>query len=182
LALDIVNPHHPRYYTVQNGQRAHPTDGDNPIPVERLSVAPRARFLLIAEAPEDLASWLAWLVTDVLLPALTEDGLGAWTSAGYGRFRTRRAASQPLRADTAAPGWTAAHVAWHPGKSELAATLPGGKRAFARGDAARELLSLLPEQTRDHLVNKRKRELRLEVAVEPEGASLKLVALRPLPS
>lgn len=180
LALDIVNPHHATYYTARDGRRTLPTDGDNPIPVERLSIAPRARFLLVAEAPADLAAWLAWLVTDVLLPALVEDGLGAWTSSGYGRLRALRPSGQSQAADTGTSEWSAAHVAWHPGKRELAATLPGGRRAFARADAARDLLHLLPEQVRDQLVNKRKREVRLEVTVAPEGASLRIVALRPL--
>ena len=180
LALDIVNPHHPRYYTVQEGDRVFPTDGDSPIPVERLSVAPRASFLLIAEAPEDLGPWLTWLVDDVLLPALEEDGLGGWTSAGYGRFRAARTnRHRPPPAPTR-PEWGPAHVVWIPGKSELAANLAGGKRAFARGDAARELLRGLPEEVRDRLV--KRREMKLEVALEAEGASLRLAALRPLSS
>jgi CRISPR-associated protein Cmr6 len=88
LALDVVTPHHPSYYTAPSGQRRRPTDFDEPTPVHRLTVAPGARFLLVAEAADTQGAreWLDELLDSYLLPALEEDGFGAWTSVGYGRL------------------------------------------------------------------------------------------------
>lgn len=199
LALDIVNPHHPDYYTVRRGEgRRRPTDGDSPIPVERLSVAPGARFLLVAEAPVDLSAWLRWLIHEILLPALAEDGLGAWTSSGYGRLiavgqpgrrgirgssaeNSGLAAARPGGGDpTAAAGWQRAMVTWSPGNAELRAQLADGRRALATQQAARGLLDAAPESVRRRLVQTKKRRADLEVEIQPEGASWRLVGLRPL--
>ncbi|MGM0576866.1 MAG: type III-B CRISPR module RAMP protein Cmr6 [Myxococcota bacterium] len=94
LALDIVNPHHPSYYERRPGARgndiAAPDGTDDPRPVQTLSIAPGTRFRIVIEAwmgeGRALAPWLDWLVDDVLLLALDEDGIGAKTTAGYGRL------------------------------------------------------------------------------------------------
>ena len=177
LALDVVTPHHPEYYTVSRGVRKRPTDYDNPIPVERLTVAPGTRFLLVVETAQDLSSWLDWLMDSVFLPALQQEGLGAWTSAGYGRLLARRSQGRktPLPSE-----WQGAQVIWVPGKGELQAVLPGDRRAFALGPSAEELLTTLPDEKRDALTKRRKREAWLEVQVVEEGASWRILALRPL--
>jgi len=202
LALDIVNPHHPDYYTIRRSDgRSLPTDGDSPIPVERLSVAPGARFLLVAEAPADLAAWLRWLVREILVPALAEDGLGAWTSSGYGRLIAsgqpggrapeRRSAltgagvpsGTPAGGDpTAGSGWQPATVIWSPGNAELSAHLADGRRALARQQAARALLDAAPEDLRRRLLEGKKRRADLEVEIQPEGTSWRLVGMRPPPA
>ncbi len=181
IALDLVNPHHPDYYTIQKGARKPPTDGDNPVPVERLTLAPDARFLLVAEAPADLAPWLSWLIRDVVAPALAEDGLGSWTSAGYGRLLAVGLAGTSggnVNPAGTEPAWAAAEVQWIPGKSELMATLAGDRRAYARAQVAHALLESLPDDMRQRLA--KRKAGRFEVRVEPEGASFRLVALRPI--
>ena len=99
LALDVVTPHHPKYYTASSGERQPPTDYDEPKPVHRLTVAPGARFLLVAEVADTPGArdWLAELVDAYLLPALEEDGFGAWTSVGYGRLAAVGGSGTPAR-------------------------------------------------------------------------------------
>lgn len=89
LALDVVTPHHSAYYTRTDG-KPYPTDFDEPVPTQRLSIAPGTRFHVVAEASRGLpARWLDFIVGDVLVPALAEDGIGAWTTSGYGRLKCR---------------------------------------------------------------------------------------------
>jgi CRISPR-associated protein Cmr6 len=86
LALDVVTPHHSRYYT-QSSERRFPTDFDEPVPTHRLSISPQTRFHLVIEAHESVpTAWLNFMMDDVLLPALQQDGIGAWTTSGYGRL------------------------------------------------------------------------------------------------
>lgn len=88
LALDVVTPHHSRYYTRSN-DRPFPTDFDEPIPTHRLSISPGTQFHVAIEADESFPhEWLAF-VKEVLLTALEHDGIGAWTTSGYGRLRRR---------------------------------------------------------------------------------------------
>jgi CRISPR-associated protein Cmr6 len=177
LALDVVNPHHPKYYTERGGGRLLPTDGDNPIPVDRLTVAPGARFLAVVEAPEDLTTWLDRLVDHILLPALAEDGLGAWTSAGYGRLkRVGAPAREGRRPPAASPEWYACTVHLNPGKGELSAQLPDGREATALRIEAGSLLGLLPESAAEQL--RKRRQGRFEIQVRVEGRRLAIAALR----
>lgn len=86
LALDVVTPHHNRYYT-QSTERPFPTDFDDPVPTHRLSISPTTRFHVVMEADEHFP--MKWLecVKAVLLDALEHDGIGAWTTSGYGRLK-----------------------------------------------------------------------------------------------
>jgi CRISPR-associated protein Cmr6 len=83
LVLDVITVHHPDYY--RDGKRP-PTDFDNPIPVQFLSV--RGSFLFIAEffGKEDHGRWKAYLER-LLKDTLEKDGIGGKRSAGYGRFQ-----------------------------------------------------------------------------------------------
>ena len=98
LALDIVNPHHPNYYAPQGGTRAEPTDLDEPTPIHRLTVAPRVQFLgaieMSGESSDKLEPWWDWLFEKVLAKVGEEDGLGAATSVGYGRFSIQSSSPQ----------------------------------------------------------------------------------------
>ncbi len=183
LALDIVNPHHPDYYTGGGNSRRPPSDMDEPVPVHRLSLTPKARFLIVAEAPDapELAPWLSWLLNEVLAPALVEDGIGAWTSAGYGRLE--RVGERPA-GNTAPPSPGPSRTEWQPGllrydagSGELRARLADGRNPWARRDSSKELLASLPEAMQTALV-KRKREIPVEMEITPEGLSWRLLAVR----
>lgn len=187
LALDVVTPHHPDYYTASEGRRKAPQDGDDPIPVQRLSVAPGTRFLIAVEAPNQptFLPWLDWLLEDVLMAALREDGLGAWTSIGYGRLdrlgprREQEAAGSASSAGERPPAtqWARGAVAYRKDRRELTTTLPGGRRATAREASTQGLLEALPERIRTALV-RRGKSVELLVQVVPEGASFRLAGAR----
>lgn len=97
LDLDIMNPHYPKYY---QGNEP-PTDGQNPIPVYFLTVAPNTefRFAVGWRGPlDETGRRQQALARDWLMRGLTRLGAGAKTSAGYGYFQepVAVAASQPL--------------------------------------------------------------------------------------
>ncbi|MBE3551065.1 MAG: type III-B CRISPR module RAMP protein Cmr6 [Brockia lithotrophica] len=104
LERDVLNPHYPQYY--RSAGKKSPTDDEEPVPVEFYRVVGggdgskpdaqgalewiltasrarlNARFQGNPEAAEQLMSVLAhWLRT-----MLTEEGIGAKTAIGYGRF------------------------------------------------------------------------------------------------
>ena len=81
LAMDVVTPHHQKYYAKQGP----PSDCDNPVPVPFLSV--RGTFLFVAELVADAPSpeWKGY-VERLLKETLERRGIGGKTAAGYGRF------------------------------------------------------------------------------------------------
>lgn len=191
LALDIVNPHHPTYYTERGGERGLPSDTDEPVPVQRLSLTPKTRFLIVVEAPRstELSPWLDWLLDEVLVAALAEDGIGAWTTAGYGRLEpvdpSKRAVStERSRSEPAAPAaeWLPARVFYDAGRGELRAVFSDQKEARASQAQTKELLVTLSADLRTALTEKKKREAKAEVKTVPEGRSLRIVGLRPVSS
>lgn len=187
LALDIVNPHHPKYYTGGAEGRRPPSDMDEPIPVHRLSLRPGTRFLAVAEAPDlqEFTPWLTWLIDEILVAALAEDGIGAWTSSGYGRLErvgkkpdSKSVKSSPAPQPAATPEeWQAGHIFYEAGSGELRSSLADGRRARASREKTQELLASLSGGLRTAVV-KRKREVVAEVKVSPEGLNWKIVAVR----
>lgn len=78
FVLDVVTPHHQEYY---NGGKAEPSDKDSPIPNHQLAV--KGSFLFVIEGePEHVA-----LCQTMLTCALSDNGIGAKTSAGYGYMK-----------------------------------------------------------------------------------------------
>jgi len=79
LYPDVITVHHQSYYQNQN---VAPADWDNPNPVSFLSAT--GRYLVALAGPDE-----AWLEAafDILGSALSEVGVGAKTSSGYGRLR-----------------------------------------------------------------------------------------------
>lgn len=77
MALDVMTVHHPDYYS---GKDAPPADWDDPNPVPFLTA--QGTYLLALTGP---AHW-AEAAMDLLVHALDRRGLGAKTSAGYGRM------------------------------------------------------------------------------------------------
>ena len=84
LGTDILNPHYPQYY--RNAERG-PTEDQNPVPVKFLVVEPGARFVFRILVSERRGQDAVDRVKDVLMRALEEEGLGAKTALGYGRFK-----------------------------------------------------------------------------------------------
>lgn len=80
LKLDIVNPHHPKYY---RGKDTLPHEWDEPIPAHFLCVKTKIRFLVAFRAPEE---WRA-LTLELIKGVLVHEGIGGKTNVGYGRFK-----------------------------------------------------------------------------------------------
>ena len=89
LIAEIVTSHHPDYYGHEGETPA--TDCDSPIPNAQIAV--QGSFLFTLEAP------LGWqpLLKDMLMQALSRQGLGAKTRAGYGIFRDDIEANKRLK-------------------------------------------------------------------------------------
>ncbi len=88
LKVDIMNPHYSEYYQGTRG----PTEDQNPIPLKFLVVEEGAEFVFraIVKPPQchgnDQTSLLSHC-REAYRQALTEEGVGAKTALGYGRFR-----------------------------------------------------------------------------------------------
>lgn len=90
LDEEILNPHFMEYY---NGKRG-PTEDQSPIPIKFLVVKPGARFVFrlllrrqLANALEADQDKLASLLEKNIHRAITEEGMGAKTALGFGRFK-----------------------------------------------------------------------------------------------
>lgn len=97
LATDIVNCHHPDYY---GGRRNVATDDESPIPLPFPTVDEGVSFVfsIVPVRPgADIESAKKWLVR-----ALSENGAGAKTAAGYGWFDCDPARTEKWRTERAA--------------------------------------------------------------------------------
>lgn len=88
LHPDIITVHHPDYY---RGTDTPPADWDNPTPIPFLTVT--GNFLVALYAP-DAPLW-ADVGYGILGKALSEMGIGAKTSSGYGRLSLRANPMEP---------------------------------------------------------------------------------------
>ena len=89
LGEEILNPHYSDYYKGNRG----PTEDQSPIPVKFLVVKPGAEFVFrlllrlpFAKAPEQDMDTLFTALRKNLRRAIRDEGLGAKTALGLGRF------------------------------------------------------------------------------------------------
>ncbi len=183
LALDVVTPHHPKYYTAKDDTQEEPPDplldSEDPVPSQRLAIAPGCRFLVVAETAETFPeAWAEWLLQTLLPTVLTEQGLGAWTNAGYGRLRAARSAAAVDKTieELAAPLWQEVVVRLKANTGELTATLPDGTEAFASREEALALREGLAASAAKKL--KTRKKARLEIKTEPLGLRRRIAGLR----
>ena len=191
LALDVVTPHHAAYYT----QGAEPLDREEPVPTQFLTVRPGARFLVVVEASPAASNVLSWLVDQLLVPALAEDGVGAHTRAGYGRLEPvpgaggsggtgRGAIPTAISSGAAARGGLTdtteetevGEVSFDRGRRALLAVLPGGLRAEVEGPDAVRIRDSLSEPIRNRLGRGRTVRLRVTFARVGRGRRITGVA------
>lgn len=171
--LDVMTVHHPKYY---QGEDIAPSGMESPTPVAFLTT--RGRFLLAVSGPE---AWTRTALT-ILRDALRDEGLGAKTAAGYGRFEPFDIPGELPVANGAsgsadeAGTWLSARFVYHAGPGELEAVLAEG-RARASRVQTQELLAAMPDALRAAL-QKGKQPI-AEVRVLPEGLRLRIAALRP---
>mgnify|MGYP000849798928 CR=1 FL=1 len=116
LHPDVITVHHKDYYTSREPQA--PADWDNPTPVPFVTAS--GRFLVALAGPP------AWVTAamDILYHALSERGVGAKTSSGYGRMHL------PLsgKPDPGASGATSAMSA--PDQARTSQQLPAAGEIF----------------------------------------------------
>lgn len=88
LHLDVMTVHHRHFYA---GEPVPPADWDDPVPVPFLTA--HGTYQLALTGPPAWAE-LGW---KILAEALLHDGLGAKTTAGYGRMRVEERADPKVR-------------------------------------------------------------------------------------
>lgn len=88
LKIDIMNPHYGDYYSEKKDSRCNlipPADYLSPVPIKFLTVAPGTEFVFRALIGSGVSQY-ADKVASAYTKALTEEGVGAKTAIGYGRF------------------------------------------------------------------------------------------------
>ena len=84
LEVDILTPHYKNYYT--NPGHNPPTDTENPVPVQFLTVKPGIQFvfrtIILPEAKNYFPE-----IKKAYIQILQEEGIGAKTALGYGLFK-----------------------------------------------------------------------------------------------
>jgi CRISPR-associated protein Cmr6 len=96
LHIDIMNPHYGPYYS-DDKKETPPADHHNPTPIKFLTVAKGTTFIFraVAEKRENMSE----KVRVAFIKALTEEGVGAKTAVGYGRFQIDEKKKEALMAD-----------------------------------------------------------------------------------
>ncbi len=87
LVLDVVNNHHVKYYKGKDDSGDAPGDWEDPTLVYFLAVGRGEEFEFAISDRKPTDDRLINLASGWLRDALTTEGAGAKTSAGYGRFR-----------------------------------------------------------------------------------------------
>lgn len=147
LVVDIVNCHHPAYYTQSMGEkhRPGPSETEEPVPVYFLAVGTPSSFRFLigsraadqAERVEQAEQGQAWLQEGLGLL-----GLGAKTAVGYGLMELEsQTAAAPAR-------WQSVTLRYKKNTGELAADQGAERATVGSVEAARLLQGLTPEARR----------------------------------
>lgn len=144
LHREVMTTHHPEYYRGLDG-RTPPADWDKPIPVPFLSASGTFTLVLSARPNPDAQAALD-AACALLTAALAEEGVGAKTSSGFGRFTVSgpapvdaaapASAAQPQRPPPAFPTWLATALSAHWKPRELENT--GSRIHHTAGRVVRE--------------------------------------------
>lgn len=93
LQLDILNPHYREYY--QTDPPKAPADNQAPVPVRFLTVKPGAAFVFRAVLFREEKEGIKDYCLNAYKRILTEEGVGAKTSLGYGLFELTEEKEHP---------------------------------------------------------------------------------------
>ena len=172
FAEDVLTPHHSEYYGSEGKTPA--TDLDSPVPNALIGV--RGSFLFTLEG-EPL--WIK-LAIFMLQQALSENGIGAKTAAGYGYLKddasTLKGWTDKLSKKSAEDNFAQAKLSLNVGSGEIKATLIDSNKTTApvKGEKAQVLLAKLPEDQRK---GKKIKEGKLLVEVKVREVGSKLLEL-----
>ena len=192
LHIDIMNPHYGAYYSDEQG-RILPADYLEPKPIKFLTVKPGTTFIFRALTPavKDLQIY----VIKAYKSALQDEGVGAKTAVGYGRFEIinsnqpsvainqtgnstekKSGAEQPkgeMLSKTAI--WENANLKWTPGKQTLTASTTGRKIA-EKNISIENIMKFVPEKYHSKLTAKKKKAFKVaSVKVKSEGNAFRII-------
>lgn len=170
LHVDIMNPHYGEYYNDENG-KTPPADYLDPTPIKFLTVKQGTKFIFSALAPKD--SDLLETVKIAFKNALENEGVGAKTAVGYGRFEIelhqKTTTSKPSAAKREV--WEKASLNYMPNNGLIEAAFKGNK-------ATTENKELVPKEFQVKLFKRRKRKsVSAKVEVETIGNSFRIVSI-----
>jgi CRISPR-associated protein Cmr6 len=168
LVEEIVTTHHLDYYG-REGRDTWATDFDSPIPNAQIAV--HGHFLFVLEGPP---AWLD-LAQQMLLAALSDQGIGAKTRTGYGLFDpTPKVPAPPPRALD--EQWHGVDVRLNPGSGELTVDHQGRIATIRESDAKR-IRDGLPQDISNRL-RKQRIIKNCHVHVERIGNAWRLVEIQ----
>lgn len=182
LHVDIMNPHYGDYYSDESAPTP-PADYLDPNPIQFLTIGKGAVFIFRAVIQGNEA--LQEPVLHAFYKALADEGMGAKTATGYGRFKPlfdmskekqttlspeeeRQPHVEPAEPQTET--WENVILTWSPGNQEIAA-VSGNNKATAKGK------DLVPPDLNKKLFGKKKRAQASRVVVEPVGNAFKIVEI-----
>ena len=182
LHVDIMNPHYGLYYSDENGETP-PADYLAPTPIKFLTVKQGTVFTFRALAPK--GSDFIEPVKTAFQKALEDEGVGAKTAVGYGRFEIQRLADlkdaknicetkkkTPLddNESKAKVIWEKVGLVWSPGNQIVTANWQG-KHATGKGK------DIVPESLHSKLFGKKKRASANKVEVEHVGNAFRIIRI-----
>lgn len=186
LHVDIMNPHYGPYYS----DGLPPADHHNPTPIKFLTVAPGTTFIFraIAKKEKDLPQ----KVHTAIEKALTEEGVGAKTAVGYGRFdikHDRQAVSFGSGTGSAVKSvptstpveevWENAFISFNSGGGGIVtAKAPDGKAAEIRGKG--KALAVTDASLHKKLFDGKKTLSKARVTVRKAGNAWEIVKIEPV--
>ncbi|HPD58001.1 MAG TPA: type III-B CRISPR module RAMP protein Cmr6 [Smithellaceae bacterium] len=188
LHIDIMNPHYGVYYSDKEG-KTPPADYLSPNPIKFLTVAPGAVFIFRAIAGREKGN--PEKVRKALCEALTEEGVGAKTAVGYGRFaiieestlsESPRAEptseSAVMKVTTIEEVWEDAQITYDAGGAgKITARAKGNMSATMTGKGDREnLRAVVPEELHKNLF-RNKRPISARVTVRKIGNAWQIVKI-----
>ena len=170
LHVDIMNPHYGDYYSDENG-KTPPADYLDPTPIKFLTVKQGTKFIFRALVPKD--SDLLEIVKTGFKNALKDEGVGAKTAVGYGRFEIQSSqktiVSKPIAAKRKI--WEKASLKYTPNNGLIEATFEGNK-------ATTKDKELVPEKFQGKLFKEgKKKSISAKVEVETIGNSFRIVCI-----
>lgn len=179
LHLDIMNPHYGEYYGDDLG-KIPPADYLDPVPVQFLTVQRGTTFvfrMIISGENESLRE----PVIKALQKALLDQGFGAKTAVGYGRFMmqgptTKEELAKKGQYATEAKTiperktWEAATLTYSPNNQQVTAKSEFGNATVIGKD-------LVPEKYHKRLFDKKKSVGPVRVLVEPVGRNWRIIEI-----
>lgn len=182
LHVDIMNSHYGDYYA-DDKSLTPPADYLNPNLIQFLTVEKGTVFIFRAVIHGNDA--LADSVRQAFYKALEDEGIGAKTATGYGRFKrlhekhnkkqdkSLSVEKRQLHVKQESPQtdiWENVTLTWSPGNQLITATASNKKATVTGKD-------LVPEELHKKLFGKKKRAQASRIVVEPIGNAFKIVKI-----